>query len=472
MRTAVLRPVITRVVAAWALVVVLANQAGAWGPHPEITRAALAVLPDAQRWNAALGAENVAALANYSWMPDQRGQDLGAFYADDYLLIRQMPRHVGHVMPEVQQTFVPYFRRALLALRTETPVNACRQLGPLIHFVEDAGAPPHAKEKCPHHSELENWLRADQITIAGYQPQLLGQTDEAAEAGLLRRMAELVAFSKARAERALPLVSQPSPDRSQVEPIVLESALESARVLADVLHTVFTLGLAPQPEGASLSGTVTAGPLPLRNNHGARIVLLDTDYATLATTIGTPTADGVWKGEFAFHHLRPGTYRLLAYRTGSQSSISEVLTLEAGKPARLNLTLKATDPVGNVIENPDGRLAYLLPDVPDRWRAVAAGDESQWISAAAWVKPEGAYRVGAVLKDPQAEVSFHFTARPGQDGKTPAAMICELVFDGSSRAEQTLALDSQRSTVVVQVRSSRPLAEAIEKVWVVPEVSR
>jgi hypothetical protein len=51
-------------------------------------------------------------------------------------------------------------------------------------------------------------------------------------------------------------------------------------------------------------------------------------------------------------------------------------------------------------------------------------------------------------------------------------MICELAFDGSPRAEQTVALDSQRSTVVVQVRSSRPLAEAIDKVWVVPDVSR
>jgi hypothetical protein len=106
--------------------VVLADQARAWGPHLDITRAAPGVLPDAERWNAALEAENVTALANYCWLPDMRGQDLGAFYADHYLLIHQMPRHVGHVMPEVQQTFVPHFRRALLAMRTEAPTNACR----------------------------------------------------------------------------------------------------------------------------------------------------------------------------------------------------------------------------------------------------------------------------------------------------------------------------------------------------------
>ncbi len=65
MRSAALRTVISWVVSACVLVVMLAGQARAWGPHPDITRAALEVLPDAERWNAALGAENVAALANY-----------------------------------------------------------------------------------------------------------------------------------------------------------------------------------------------------------------------------------------------------------------------------------------------------------------------------------------------------------------------------------------------------------------------
>ena len=78
-------------------------------------------------------------------MPDERGMDMGAYYADDYLLIHQMPRHVGHVMPDVQQTFVPYFRRALQALRTETPLNACRQIGSLIHFVEDTAPRPRPR---------------------------------------------------------------------------------------------------------------------------------------------------------------------------------------------------------------------------------------------------------------------------------------------------------------------------------------
>jgi hypothetical protein len=449
-----------------------AGEAVAWGPHSKITQAALQVLPDSDRWKSTLGEDNLAALANYCLLPDQRDQDLGAFYANDYLLIRQMPHHAGHCMPAVQETFAPYFRRALQALRTETPVNACRQIGPLLHFVEDVGAPPHAKERCPHHTELENWVRADQIVITGYKPQLLGKTDDEALAGLLARVAALVEFSKARAERALPLVSQPKPDRMLVEPILLESALESARATADVLYTIFTLGLAPQPEGASLTGTVTAAPLPLRDDHGARIVLLDTDYATLAVT-PKPRAEGsAWQGSYTLHHLPPGTYRVLAYRTASQYRISEPITLEAGKPAKLDVSLPAAEPAGNIVENPTGQLAYLQSGAPDRWKAAPTAKPTIWLSFPAWVKPGTTYRCGAALKDPAAKVSFRFLGKPGKDGKTPPPVVCPLEMNGKSRAELTTIPDAQRREVVVQVQSSRPLAEVIESVWVVPEVQK
>lgn len=450
------------------LIGVIADQALAWGPHTKITQAALQVLPEMQRWNETLGADNVAALANYCLLPDQRGEDLGQFYADDYLLIRQMPKHAGHTMPAVQEAFVPYFRRGLQALRTETPVNACRQLGPLVHFVEDVGAPPHAKAKCPHHTELENWVVAEKIVITGYQPRLLGQTDEEAEAGLLRRIAGLVEFSTARAERALPLVSQATPDRAQVEPILLESALESARATADLLYTVFTLGLKPQGEDTRLVGTVTAGLFPSRNDHGARIVLLDSDYATLAVTDGSQPA-GRWQGGYIFHHLTPGTYRVLAYRTASQFRISEPIRLKAGQETRFDIALPETDPAGNIVENPDGRLSYLLPGVPDRWRrASPTGKPSPWLSAVAVVKPQTAYRCGAVLKDPEAKVSFRFECRPGKDRQQP--VVLPLNLDGKLQGELTTTPDPQHMRLVVQVQSSRPLSEAIEKVWAVPDV--
>lgn len=457
-----------RLLLAAGLVVVLCGPAGAWGPHSKITEAALEVLPDAARWKAAVGADNLAAMARYCLMPDQRGEDLGAFYADDFLLIRKVPQHVTHVMPGVRDAFAPYFRRALQASRTETPANAMRQLGPLVHFTEDVGAPPHAKPKCPHHKELENWVRAEQINIAGYRPQLLGRNDDEALAGLMRRIDGLVAFSAARAERALPLVSQASPDRAQVEPILLESALESARVTADVIYTMLTLGPAPQTEGACLVGNVTAASLSATDDHGARIVLLDTDYTTLAATTGRP-APGTWQGEYAFRNLPPGSYRVLAYRTGAQSRLSAPVRLDVGRATRLDIALTATDPPGNIVENPDARLAYLPNDVPDRWkRASPKGKPSPWVSAAARVKPKATYRCGAVLKDPEAKVSFRFQPRPGKDGNRGSAVVCPLNVDGKLRGELTTTLDDRRQSVVVQVQSSRPLAEAIERVWIVP----
>lgn len=70
-----------------------ARPALAWGLHPDITRAALRVVPNMEKWEESLGKENIAAVAQCCWMPDWRGQDLGVFYADDYRLTPTLPYH-------------------------------------------------------------------------------------------------------------------------------------------------------------------------------------------------------------------------------------------------------------------------------------------------------------------------------------------------------------------------------------------
>jgi hypothetical protein len=447
-----------------------ARDAVAWGPHGKITEAALKTLPDAARWRAMFGDNEWRSLSHeYCMMPDMQGMSFNDFYyVNDYLLIRQCPqqcvKYLRHDMPETQQTFEPYFRRALQSLRTETPINACRQIGPILHFAEDAGAPPHTRVQTAHHHELENWVRADQIDIPGYQPQLLGCTDDEAVAGLLRRLDGLNKFSKARLLRALPLVSEPKPDRAKVEPIILESALESARVSADLLHTLLTLGLASQPEDASLSGDVTAGTAPFLQHQSARIVLVNTDYTTLATMDKAESKDGSWHGRYAFHHLPPGNYRVLAYRTGSLSRVSDPITLESGKPARLDIALAETDPPGNLVQNPDGRLSYVNPDIPDRWHKYGdSGWNAEYIPVNA--KQYSTYRCGAILKDPAATVTIFFNiARPRHDTK-----ILRLEFNGKLRTEVTTSLDAKYSEALIIVHSPHPLTDAIEKVWLVPE---
>ena len=449
---------------------IFASDAAAWGPHGKITEAALNTLPDAARWKAVLGNDQLKELSHeYCSMSDMQGRSFNDYYyANDYVLIRQCPQQcvqmVRHDMPEVRQTFEPYFRRALQALRTETPINACRQIGPILHFVEDAGAPPHTRVQIAHHHELESWVRDDRIVIPGYRPRLLGHTDDEALAGLLRRLDGLNKFSKARLLRALPLVSEPKPDRAKVEPIILESALESARVSADLLHTLFTLGLAPQPEGASLSGDVTAGTAPFLQHQSARIVLVDTDYATLATMDQAESKDGSWHGRYAFHNLPPGSYRVLAYRTGSKSRVSKPIVLESGKPARLDIALPETDPPGNLVQNPDGRLSYVNPHIPDRWHKY--GDHG-WVTEEISMnaKQYSTYRYGAILKDPAARVTIYFeTALPRHD-----TMKLPLEFNGKLRTEVTISLDPMYCAVVITVQSSHPLTDAIEKVWLVPE---
>ncbi len=57
----------------------------------------------------------------------------------------------------------------------------------------------------------------------------------------------------------------------------------------------------------------------------------------------------------AFHNLPPGSYRVLAYRTGSRFRISEPIVLKSGEPARLDIVLPETVPPGNLVQNPDGR---------------------------------------------------------------------------------------------------------------------
>lgn len=455
--------VLRRLLGVGVVAMALAGGVGwGWGPHPTITRAALEVLPERGRWERALGATNLALLAQFCLLPDLRGKDLGPFYADDYLLIRAMPAHSGHTMPTVMGTFEPYFRRALLALRTETPVNACRQMGPLLHFVEDAGAPPHAKEKCPHHKELENWVTSEEIKIDGYRPRVLGTDDDAALKGLLVRILGLISFSAERADRALPLVSAEEPDRARVEPIILESAIESARLTADVLHTVLTLGLGRPGHGAGLTGSVAAAELPGRNDHGARVVLLGTDYATLATTVG-----GVgWRGEYAFRNLSPGSYRVLVYRTASEFQIRGPIALKEGRTAALNFELEAAEPRGNIIENPDGRLAYLDPDIPDRWRQAGGN----WMSTAAWIKPGAQYRCGALLKDTAARVSFRFEAQQ-KDGRIPPPQVAELELEGRNRGEVLVKAGSNKVSVMAVIESTLPLGKVVEKVWVVPDLA-
>jgi len=464
------------------LLAILPGAARAWGPHPDITRAALETLPEADHWKEVLGVE-FGQLTNYSWLPDWQGLELGDYSADDYLLIRALPRYVLHGSPQVNETWRPFFLRALQGLRTETPVNAARQMAPIIHWIEDTGAPPHAAAIVGDlHGPLENWVPAGEIAIPGYAPQLLGQDDQPAVAGLTARLEGLVAFSVERATRARPLAAQGPAARPQVEPIILESALECARVLADALHTLFTLAEAPQPPGAGLRGAITTGLFhtgaPKHMDKSARLLLLDdakfralgaapaclapalTDFGTNAYAVTPQPADGAWHGSYEFRNLPPGVYRVWAYRPGSLPRVSAPVALVAGQTVTTDIVLAPDDPPGNIIRNPHGDIAVFNPQ-PDRWTCY---ENTRWVSRSIPVQPGLTYRVGAVLKDPQAKVTLvTVKVQPPNVDQTLAS-----VPGGRAVQEIRVTATDQDWAMALHVVTTKPLPEAIERVWVAP----
>jgi hypothetical protein len=344
--------------ATYAAFALFSQAALAWGPHPEITQAALRALGTEDGIYKHLGADT-GTLTQYVWMADWRTQLLtrsdDVFYADDYLLFPKAKSHSQHICPEVRQTYAPFFRRALQALRTESPRNAARWVGSLLHFTTDTGSPPHAAGFLgPAHSKMENWLDAKLIQLPGYQPRLLGDDDVSAEAGFISRMDGLIEFSKERAARCRADVD--ADRREPVEPVVLESALETARVTADLLHTLGVLA------GNTAAGVPLSGKVRLPNNNHptldrlpAKVVLLGTDFSTLTAP----------DGSFLFQHLPVGDYHMVALAPGATSTPMAV-SLKGGGLTIPELTLMAGKP-GNLLRNADFQLHWSASEAPDHW---------------------------------------------------------------------------------------------------------
>lgn len=339
----------------------LTNTVFAWGPHSEIAQAALDAMGPDDPLAKHLGADT-KRLVQYVWMADNRQQLLSkndeVFYADDVLLFPAATKHYDHICPAVQQTYSPYFRRALQALRTESPHNAARWIGSLLHFTTDTGSPPHAASiNGLVHSKMENWLNAKLIRIPDYKPQLLGSDDSSAEAGFIQRMDGLIAFSKQRADRCRADVE--ADRREPVEPIVLESALETARVTADLLHTLGVLAANGNGD-ATLKGKVIAPRLnhPQLSRLPVKIILRDTLYSTLTSE----------DGSFSFAPLPAGEYRPVISALGVVKELPPV-KLSAGSSVTLEVVDLSAEAGGNLLRNPDFKLRWVSAEGFDHWNS-------------------------------------------------------------------------------------------------------
>lgn len=328
----------------------------AWGPHGEITQAALDALGPDDALLKHLGT-NAPKLVHYCWLGDYRRTPYERqgefFYADDYLLFPGMERHLDHLVPEVKRTYEPYFRRALQALRTETPLNAARWIGSLLHFVEDTGSPPHSAEiRGDVHGKMENWVDAKLIRLPGYRPQLLGDTEEKALAGFLKRMDGLIAYSKERGDRCRPLVL--ADKRAEVEPIVLESALETSRVVADLLHTIGAL--VPVSKGRSSPTVGRPSIAPYGNDRlPIKVVLMGTKYSTLSDPASI----------IAFHDLPRDKCLFIAFRDGPWMAHKYVDLAKFDGAGSPHLSVSHWEP--NMVRNSAFEIRWLSKDAPDCW---------------------------------------------------------------------------------------------------------
>ena len=378
--------------------------------HSGIIHAALMAIPPEDRLQERWGPE-VWRLQEYVQMGDwintvvsqREAWDVGGqtltqaglqFYANDYLLFPSMNRSIQHSVPDVLTTYQPFFLRALQALRTESPANGARWVGSLLHFVTDSGSPPHTIGlKGGDHTKMESWLDTSLIDLSQYHPRMLGNTDDAALKGLLSRMDGLIAFSAVRGKQLLPLVKVN--DRSHMEPVALESAAETSRVTADVIHTLLQLS---RPEaktiGAGIIAEISATAVDGMDNLPAKLVVLGTSYSTLSEE-ALPSYH-VYLGRFSLRNIPPGSYRMAIERVGSETLYPPPLILRAGETVRPSWKLQPSQIAGNLAPNSDLSLRWVASDSPDHWRFDRS--RQQWTSDNIPVAPGQNYRAGCELK--------------------------------------------------------------------------
>ncbi|MBI5384015.1 MAG: carboxypeptidase regulatory-like domain-containing protein [Verrucomicrobia bacterium] len=373
------------------------TSAQAWGPHSEITQAALDTLGTNDALVLRLGAET-QRLTNYCWMGDFHRlvfeEQAELFYADDYLLFPGATPQWEHFGPWLKQTIRPCFRRALQALRTENAPNAARWVGALTHFVEDTGAPPHALAlRGGIHTALECWVETNAIHVAGYRPQRLGETDDKALDGLVARLGRIDELARKRGQ-SLRLYAELG-IRSKVKPGVLECALETSRVTADLLHTLGRLAASPTPTGAVLRGTVVSTAAPGVERFPAKVVLEGTGFSTLAGL----------DGRYQFRGLPAGEFRVTALRNGGGSA-SAAVRLSADQTNDCNLSLAPKSM--NLFRNADFKLRWASTNAPDCWYQV----KGSWESEVAPLRMGQRYRLAAHFQnDAAGTVTVRWTRR-------------------------------------------------------------
>ncbi|MGH9666638.1 MAG: carboxypeptidase-like regulatory domain-containing protein [Bryobacteraceae bacterium] len=275
-------------------------------------------------------------------------------------------------------------------------------------------------------------------------------------------MDALIAFSAIRGKQMLPFVKVD--DRAHMEPLAVESAAETARVAADVIHTLLKLTSSPAVgAGGSLIAHVSAPAMDGMENLPAKLVLMGTDYSTLSEE-SLPDFHR-YRGTFSLRDVSPGAYRLAIERVGSQTLYVHSLVVRAGETVRTTWTLRSSRIDGNLVPNPDLTLRWLTPDAPDHWRFDTP--RHQWISDNIPVVPGRSYRAGCELDNrPSPSVELQWMAHAWQAMKAPTE---PLDFSKTTRPEISITAPASAIFVRFIVKAQGDPSSALKTFFIKAE---
>lgn len=234
-----------------------------WGqPHHAITKAALAILPAWQQ--KLLGTELDALSAKYCLIPDRVYVDKAnakfAAMESSPGVVYLSKLHLPDADQTVNRESLRYFmQKAVDSLKAGQTGDAARYMGTICHLIEDFGSPSHtvpgdnmftllqqfmpptpAMEGKLMHGPIENGDFT--VSIADYQPRLLGTSVEEASWRLLHRVHE--AIINARSTTVPIMRALYADDPATVVKHQLRAATKDAQVVADAMHTIVCLGSA------------------------------------------------------------------------------------------------------------------------------------------------------------------------------------------------------------------------------------
>jgi len=375
------------------------------------------------------------------------------------------------------------YTRVLQAMETETALNAFLWAGALFHGLQDSMSISHISLPGPYqhpwHAACESFADWEKFSIGGYvaKPIPYGGDPAALKRVVYRRVKEVQAKSGELWPEMKRIIDEHGVQQKgatkamtneRLGPSVMAFADGVAKLTADVLCTFLTArreSLANR--GAALEGRVS---VPVEDRVNARRCA----KVYLRTAEGRPTPYETLAigGRYAFRNLPAGTYRLYATRLGCAFAETGIFTLTTGAVTRADVALKADAPLGNQVWNPCGTWDLYGAGAPDRWRVKPLFDwgplqQTYWRTSFLHVEPGWAYRCGAKVKKP-VTVRFRFARGAGGHGPATTLMFPEGSLEAEMVWTNRTSFSDCSAKAKVEVVSTEPIADLIEKVWFVP----